>query len=54
VLKINEYRLEPEPGAPRGYYRTVAHDPEAPGYQPRAEAEAEAEKTMIPGRMLTR
>jgi hypothetical protein len=50
VLKINEYRLEPEPGAPRGYYRTVAHDPEAPGYRPRAEAE----KTMIPGRMLTR
>ena len=43
-----EVRLEPEPGAPRGYYRTVEHDPEAPGYRP----PTEPERAMIPGRRL--
>jgi hypothetical protein len=44
-----EYRQEPEPGAPHGFYRAVAYDPEAPGYKP-----AESERAMIPGRrMLT-
>jgi hypothetical protein len=44
-----EYRTVPEPGAPRGFYQTVAHDPETPGYRP-----AEPEQVMIPGKMLTR
>jgi hypothetical protein len=43
-----EVRREPEPGAPRGYYRDVVHDPEAPGYRP----PAEPEQTMIPGKRL--
>jgi hypothetical protein len=43
-----EYRQEPIPGAPRGYYQTVAYDPEL------GERPPEPEKAMIPGRMLTR
>jgi hypothetical protein len=40
-----EVRREPEPGAPKGYYRDVVHDPESPGYRP----PAEPDKAMIPG-----
>jgi hypothetical protein len=49
-LRPIEYRQEPEPGAPRGYYRVVAHDRESPDFRP-AEAPATG---LIPGRMLTR
>jgi hypothetical protein len=49
-----ETRLEPEPGAPHGYYREVAWDPEKPE-SPDNRPPAEPERAMIPGRrMVTR